>query len=207
MSRLRVAPIVEGHGDEDRVRILLPRVWTELLGGEYLEVLSPIRQPRSLLVREDPLERAVTFALKKLSNPPASSDPSLVLILIDADGDCPATLGQELLRIARAVDSRANVACVLANFEYETWFVAAAESLTDYIELTAGAGGFRRPEESGLKKKWVEDHFREKPYSPTRHQPAMTRAMNLNAWRQGSPSFDKLCRELERRVQGPGSGR
>ena len=32
MSRLRVAPIVEGHGESYCIRILLERVWGELLG-------------------------------------------------------------------------------------------------------------------------------------------------------------------------------
>ena len=38
MSRLCVAPIVEGHGDDRAIRILLQRIWSELLGGDYVEV-------------------------------------------------------------------------------------------------------------------------------------------------------------------------
>jgi hypothetical protein len=45
----------------------------------------------------------------------------MVLILLDADEDLPCQVGPKLLKIARAVDTRVDVACVLANPEYETW--------------------------------------------------------------------------------------
>ena len=46
MSRIRIAPIVEGHGETEAIRPLLRRIWTELLGGEYADILKPIRRPR-----------------------------------------------------------------------------------------------------------------------------------------------------------------
>ena len=39
MSRLRVAPIVEGDGEVVCVPILPRRIWGEFLGGEYVEVV------------------------------------------------------------------------------------------------------------------------------------------------------------------------
>jgi Domain of unknown function (DUF4276) len=200
MSRLRVAPIVEGHGEVGSVRILLRRIW-ESLGGEFMEVLQPIRQPRGRLVKKDGLSNAIQLAHEKLNNPPISTDPAIVLILIDADEDCPREWGPKLLDIAREVDSRMDVACVLAKLEYETWFVAAAESLEKYLELPLGFIASESPEEARHGKGWVKQHFRGTRYSETQDQPAMTSVMDLAVCRRRSPSFGKLCRELERRLR------
>ena len=204
MSRLRVAPIVEGDGEVACVPILLRRIWYELLGGEYVDVLKPTRAKRDLLVKAGELEKSVRMASGKLGNPPESTDPALVLILIDADEDCPKALGPSLRDRAKKVcPSEVEVACVLAKFEYETWFAAAAESLSGQLGLAADFSASEVPEESRLRKAWVIGHYRAqgKKYSETVDQPGMTSAMDLVLCRKRSPSFDKLCREFERRLQ------
>lgn len=199
MRRLRVAPIVEGHGEVESVRILIQRVWTELLGGEFVDVLRPIRQKRQKLVKPDELKKAVGLAEAKLADQPPTDDSALVLVLIDADKDPACTLGPQLLTIAREVDDRQDVSCVLAVVEYETWFVAAAESLGAYLDLK-GATALADPEHDRLGKGWVASRFKGVKYSETQDQPAMTRSMNLGMCRARSPSFDKLCREFEKRI-------
>ena len=207
MSRLRVAPIVEGHGEVGCVRILLERIWVELLGGEFIQVIQPIRQPRGRLAKRDGLQHAVRLAVLKLNDLPASNDPALVLVLLDADEDCPKDLAPRLLGFAREVDSRADVACVLANVEYETWFAAAAESLDKYLDREAISPPSESPEGSRHGKLWVEQRFRGAArYSETQDQPAMTRAMDLTLCRGRAPSFDKLCRDLEQRLSRPTPG-
>lgn len=205
MSRLRVVPIVEGHGEYHAVRILLQRIWTELLGGSYLEVLRPIRQPRSKLVKKSELQRAVNLARSKLSSPAVALDPTLVLVLIDAHEERPCQLGPELLAFAREGRPDADIACVLANVEYETWFVAAAESLQEYLHLATNDPIPETPEQSRSGKGWIEQRFKATKYSETVDQPAMTAKLDLALCRQRSPSFDKLCRELEKRLSPPQS--
>ncbi len=199
MSRLRVAPIVEGQGEVQSIRILLERLWYEMLGGEYIDVLQPIRQPRGKLVKESELGKAVQLARSKLGNSSGPPDPALVLILIDADEDCAKEWGPKLLEWALRAAPGVDVACVLANVEYETWFVAAAESLDAFLNLSTDVPISDNPEELGSKKAWVEHRFRGTKYSETIDQPRMTQAMDLALCRKRSPSFDKLCRELERR--------
>jgi hypothetical protein len=201
MSRLRVAPIVEGQGESCCIRTLLDRIWRELLGGEFVEVVRPVRKTNGELLRKDGLQGAVRIAVKELNNPPATADPGLVLILIDADEKCPGRLGPELLGFARETHSAVDIACVLAIVGYETWFAAAAESLTKYLELPAGFLASDSPEESRHGKAWVRRYFRGTKYSETRDQPRLTGAMDLALCRRRSPSFDKLCRELERRLR------
>lgn len=199
MNRLFVAAIVEGHGEDAAVRTLLQRVWSEVLGGEHLEVLKPIRIKRTKIGERKELARAVDLAALKLGS--ASTGPTLILILLDAEDDCPKEFIPPFLGLARELRADKDITCVLANPEYETWFVAAASSLSGYLELPRDEESPLAPEESRQGKGWIQKRFRGVRYSPTVDQPAMTAAMDLKLCRSRSPSFDKLCRELEARMR------
>lgn len=199
MKTLGIVPVVEGHGQQQAVRILLTRVVHELLCGPFPVVLPPIRQPRSKLVaKPQELERAVGLGALKLRQQQAQFDAGLVLLLLDADDDPPCELAPRLLERMRRDD--VDTSCVLANPEYETWFVAAAPSLVKYLSIDDASQA--APETSRAKKAWIERHFIGTPYSPPIDQPRLTAAMDLSLCRAGCPSFDKLCRELERRLMG-----
>ena len=87
MSPPVVAPIVEGHGEvNSAIRIVITRVWTELLGGDYVEVLKPVRQPRTKLVQRDGLLRAIDFADLKIKEV-GRNDHAMILVVFDADED------------------------------------------------------------------------------------------------------------------------
>jgi hypothetical protein len=70
MSRLRVAPIVEGDGEFQCVRILLDRIWRELLGGDYIDVTRAVRWPSGRLRKKEGVQGAVRLTLKLLGGPP-----------------------------------------------------------------------------------------------------------------------------------------
>ena len=127
--------------------------------------------------------------------------------MLDADGGCAATLGPQLKERASEIAFHLRIACVIAVDEYETWFVAAAESLTDYLDVNPGEVP-SEPETRWAKKKWIEDRFRSGKYKETVDQPKFSAVMDLNLCRYGpckAPSFDKLCREIER-MAIPGDG-
>jgi hypothetical protein len=216
MARLRIAPIVEGKGEVQCVPTLLRRIWKEI-GGEYAEILSPLHHPRSELIRRDGLRGAVEKASIILAGRSNPSLPGLVLVLLDSDEpddeNCPARLGPRLREFARGVDPRFGVSCVVANVEYETWFVASAESLImqGHLRLKPGEAIPGDPEGQRLRKRWIEDRYavkgvmrQNRQYKPTVDQLPMTRAMDLAACRAGAPSFDKLCRELEKWITPSG---
>lgn len=203
MSRLCVAPIVEGHGEYAAVRGLSQKVWVEIVGGEYISVLQPIRRPRTLLVGSpEDLARAVDLAALKL-DAGGRGDPQLILILLDAEEDVPCRLAPELLERARAARPDRSIRCVLAHREYETWFVAAAESLSEHLDLPTNDALPDDPESSGRGKKWIEDRFRGPKYSESIDQPRLTASFDPHLCRRRSPSFDKLCRELEAERRPP----
>jgi hypothetical protein len=171
----------------------------ELLDGEYVEVLKPVRTSKLKLIQPSELARTVDLAVRLLRTKPSiAGDPELVLILLDADHDAPCMLGPKLLNMARAGRNDIDIACVIANVEYETWFIAAAQSLRDYLDLSRDKHLPDAPEDRRLGKAWIKRRFRK--YSETADQPAMTSAMDLAQCRLRSPSFDKLCRDLQARL-------
>jgi hypothetical protein len=78
-----------------------------------IDVKSPLRIPRSKLIQEKELERAVEFATRK------TGGLGGVLILIDSDDDCPAEFGPKLLDRARKSRSDLPIGVVLAKREFE----------------------------------------------------------------------------------------
>lgn len=193
---LRVLPIVEGHGEVEAVPLLVRRICSELYGVYGTQVLQPLRQPRTRIVIAGNLQKFAEIAANKLrAAKPAGY--GLVLVLIDGDGDLPCVLGPELRARASAGAGDQDSACVIAHLEFETWFSAAAASLSEYLRVAPGEAPVA-PETQRLRKKWVEDRFRGARYSETLDQPRLTARMDLDMCRSRSPSFDKLCRELGR---------
>jgi hypothetical protein len=196
-----VVPIVEGYGDVSAVPTLLARVHAHLGGDSYLIPLDPIRQPRDLLIRRPrELERAVKLAKLRLDARRDLPGNKLILLLVDADEAPACQLGPELLRSAQQSAPGSDVACVLAVPEYETWFVAAADSLTEFVDLAKGPASSTDPEQARHGKRWLQQRFRGK-YSETIDQRRLTSALDVGMARARSSSFDKLCREIEVRIR------
>jgi hypothetical protein len=72
--------------------------------------------------------------------------------------------------------------------------------LTDHLTLDNDPPA--DPEQQRCGKGWIEHRFKGPKYSETVDQPRLTAAMDLHLCRQHSPSFDKLCRELEACMRG-----
>jgi hypothetical protein len=190
MSRLVVFPIVEGHGEVESIRILVTRIWTELLHQDYVVVARPLRIPRSKITKSAEIRRAVELGRRKLQS--ELTDRRLVLVLFDADNDLPCKIAPEVRLLLP--DPGIYVSIVVANLEYETWFVGAAESLSDFIDVPAHVPD--APETERCRKGRIEQRTKSGRYSETIDQPRFTARMDLIACRRRCPSFDKLCREL-----------
>ncbi|MCY2968553.1 MAG: DUF4276 family protein [Planctomycetota bacterium] len=201
MKYLWVAPIVEGHGEVDSVPLLLNRIGSELFTDVHIQSCRPIFQPRGRLINpnDSSLSNAIQFAISRLDAVPPDAS-RLVLLLVDADDDSPCRLGPQLLKRCRDVRPDRPIACVVANPEFETWFVAAAASLTALLTEIDDADIPIAPEMTRNKKKWTLDRSRTGNYAPAIDQRKFTSKMDLKLCRSRSPSFDKLCRELERAI-------
>jgi hypothetical protein len=140
MTVVRIAPIVEGDGDVMAVPLVLSRIGKELITGVSFEVLKPWRLKRGYIFpfNDRKVEEALKVSALNLLRHPAPASKSAVLVLMDRDPDREPTcrLGPRRSdNVRRVADPRVPVACVLADVEFESWFVAAATSLTDYLEF------------------------------------------------------------------------
>lgn len=188
---LVVAPIVEGQGDVAAVRVLLTRLGIEIDPDRPLDIRQPIRVHRAKVLKEGELERYVELALRTVGHGGA------VLVVLDADDDCPAALGPALLERARKVRDGSNIAVVLAEREFEGWFIAAASSLAGRRGLPSDLEAPAHPQAIRDAKGWLQERRTDGfAYSPTADQPALAAQMDLHAARARASSFDKLWRDL-----------
>ena len=180
-----IQPIVEGQGDETSVPVLLRRLRDEAQLWE-LEIGRPHRRRRTQLVRRDSLQAAVQVAA-------LHEDCAGILVLFDADDDCPKDLGPTLEGWAREVSGQRPCAVVMANREYEAWFLASIEALRGYAGILPDAASHSNPEAPRDAKGELERRMsRTVSYSATVDQVALTARLDLESAYRRCRSFRKL---------------
>lgn len=122
-------------------------------------------------------------------------------MLLDAEEDCPARRGPELLKRARQFRPDVPLAVVMAKRKFEAWFVAAAPSLSGVENLPPSLQPAPDPESLSDPKQWLAEQMGQKYIEP-RHQPIFAARMDLHLARR-APSFAKLCRDLARLLPAP----
>ncbi len=187
---MKLIAIVEGHGDVAAVRVLLRRVLHEKLQRYDVEIEPPIRVPKDKLLKPGELERAVNLAARRTS----ATDG--IIVLVDADDDCPAELAPAMA--TRAAESRSDrrISVVIAKSEFESWFVAAADSLAGYRGLSHSLVAPANAERIRDAKGWLASNMPTgSTYRETIDQAAFASRINLAQARQCA-SFDKFVREI-----------
>jgi hypothetical protein len=206
MAKYVIVPIVEGHGEVEAVPILL-RNWLEFRRYRNVEVHvdGPVRASGrgSITAAHDSarrrgVEHYVHLALLR--------EPDVILILVDADEDCPKTLGPALLARARTlVPADCPIGVVAAKREYEAWFLAAFPSTRFRQALTEERYSLTRqslPRGTDIEaiadcKSRIADLIGLRKYEERIHQPALTRILPFTpGMAQRSRSFRKLLKEL-----------
>ena len=178
---MSVVSIVEGKAELASIPLLLRR-----LG---VDAAPAFRVKRNLVVKPGQLERAIQQAIRDRQNATA------VLVLLDADKDCPAKLAPALLARARDV-THLPVSVVFAVRELEAWFLGGIESLRGSRGIPADAVWSDDPERPGGAKGRVEEMMGGSYVGPI-DQPALMAKLDIDAARLRCPSLDKLLRDLE----------
>ena len=193
----RIATIVEGHGEVEAVPILLRRIAGRVAPGIALDVPRPIRVKRHQILKVEELERAVALAGGR-AGPHGS-----ILVLLDADDDCPAELASRLLHCAGRSRPDRPIRVVLAKAEYESWFLAAAASIAGQRGIDENVSPPRDSETIRDAKGWLSARMPPgRRYRETLHQAALTARFDLDSAR-AAPSFDKMWRDLASLLGGP----
>lgn len=180
-----IQPIVEGQGDEAAVPLLLRRLRDEAQAWG-LEVGRPHRKRRTQLVKKDSLQSAVRVAALR-------ENCAAILVLFDADDDCPKELAPTLEEWAREAAGGKPCAVVMANREYEAWFLASIEALRGKASILPDAVSHHEPEAPRDAKGQLERCMvHGASYSPTVDQAALTAHLDLKSAYRGCRSFRKL---------------
>ncbi|PPC91940.1 MAG: hypothetical protein CTY34_01925 [Methylobacter sp.] len=191
---INVTAIVEGDGEVIALPVLLRRLNEWLTPEVYVDVGYPIRVRRDrFLSKDDEFRRHLSLAAHKCGN------EGWILILFDADDDCPAELGQKILRRAQNIVPHRRISVVLANREYEAWFIAAAESLQGNRGFNFDPTKTVNPEQPRDAKGWIEACMTNRSYGETTDQPAFSALIDLQLAFDRSRSFRKLCSEWNKR--------
>ena len=155
-----------------------------------LRVNPPIRVKSGSFLRDDDyFRKRVALAAAK-----AAPMDGIILILLDCEDDCPATLGPDLLRRAQAVRADVGILVSLAYREYETWFVTSAESLRESRGLPNDLEPPHAPEAIRDAKGWLGKRMRTS-YDPVIHQLEFTRKFDMDQARNNR-SFDRFYRRI-----------
>lgn len=187
----KLACIVEGHSEVESVPILVRRVVSIIQQDRYLEIPSPIRVSRSKLVKPGEPERTIEFAARKISGAGG------ILLVLDSDDDCAATLAPQLLSRAKTARSDLPISVILAEKEFECWFLAAAMSLRGHRGLPLDLTPPSHPESIRGAKEWLKSRIAGGSYSPVIDQPSLTAKMDIDA-AKNTNSFGKFFREIEK---------
>ncbi len=170
-----IASIVEGHGEIEALPALLHRLAASLSLPSALRVAPPIRvKSGSFLHDQEYFRRHVELAASKAINYEGA-----VLILLDCDDECPAVLGPALLARAQSVRNDARFLVSLAYREFETWFIAAAESLRGKFGLPDDLARPEHFESIRDAKGWLGRNM-PTGYDPVQHQHLMAKAINID---------------------------
>lgn len=180
-----VQPIVEGHGDVAAVPLLLRRL-VNIAEAWDVTIARPHRRKRSQLIQKDYLQNAVRIA--RLT--PSCSG---ILIIFDADDDCPKELAPNLESWAQAAAVSIPVAVVMANREYEAWLLAGIAALRVRGLIRDDVEDHPNPESPRDAKFALETRMKgDFGYSETVDQAPLTEQFDLEGAYRNSRSFRKL---------------
>lgn len=184
---MKIIPIVEGYGEVDALPVLLRR-FQEESESFALGIGRPIRRHRHQLVHESDVRKAVRLAL-------LDPDCAAILIVLDADDDCPAELAPSISAWASEEAPQVPSAVVLACREFETWFLASLESLRGNCRIRADAVSPVEPEAIRGAKETLESFMVPgASYSETVDQPRMAASFSFSQAYSRSRSFRKLAK-------------
>lgn len=193
MNPMRLATIVEGHGEVEAVPLLIRRIAAELDPSFAIDLITAIRVPAYRFRKTGELERTVDLAIRKLGR---GGGGIFIVIDCDWDGGCPKADAPQLLQRAKSVHPDMPVSLVLANREYEAWFIAAAESIRGKHGLPNDLEVVADPESIRGAKEWLSSRMPpSRPYTETIDQPALTASFDIQLARRAN-SFDKCYREI-----------
>lgn len=194
--------IVEGKGDEKAVPGLVRRILWDNCRHDLLVARSIVTNGKPLLLRK--FERFLRYAM--------ADGCAAVLVLLDADAECPREKAADLVQRAQELNLKIPVAIVYAKCEYETWFICSlspdrGDKIRERLKLPAHVTAPANAEAIRDAKTWLNRHMhRHSSYKETVDQEPLTHHIELDLVRSRSRSFRRLWHAVEELVQAVDQG-
>ena len=126
-----------------------------------------------------------------------------ILVLLDADDDCPVDVSRHLSQRCEQSHSRCPVQVVYAHREYESWFLASLDTIKGRSVIPDTASFSAAVEDISNPKQWLTDQMSPgRAYKETTHQTSFTKLIDIELAFQKSRSFRRLCHALEQLLDG-----
>ncbi len=187
---MTIYPIVEGHGEVNAVPVLLRRLLHDHAQCFGVAVGTPVRRTQAQFRREADVHTAVRLAL-------AQPRCGAVLLLFDGEDDCPVNLAVTVRSWARAAAGAIPCEVVIAYREYETWFLAAVESLRGQCRIANDASAPADPESKRNAKGALEAFMPGgASYAETIHQQKLSAIFDMSLAHRRNRSFRKLTKAV-----------
>lgn len=188
-NALKIGLMVEGQGDQLALPELVRNV--AFSRGIYdISIPTPFRVKRGRFAPAfTDYERALQVLAAKAER---------ILVVIDADDDCPVELAQGLLQRATTCVGHRPVHVAIAHHEFEAWLIAGIESYQDHpaVSLTAEVIG-ADPDSIRNAKSAFRGMLTGNRYSETVDQVRFASMIDFDVTAQKSRSFRKFMSELD----------
>lgn len=189
-----IVPIVEGDGDADALPELLARILQDKYGRYDVAVVRGKTKVVKANGRQN-LEKKLEKFLGHAQNKP---NCGAILVLVDADEDCPVTLAGDLTQRCNQIGIRCPVQIVCACREYESWFLASLGTIKGRHGIATTAALSGDAEAVPNPKQWLSEQMPSgQAYKETTHQASLSSVIDLDLALRNSRSFRRLCRALE----------
>ena len=193
-----IVPVVEGPGDRSAVPGLLQRIL-----HHFNRYDIQVREPKTANGKSNLLKKYENFVEY------ASGEPGCVgiLVLLDADDDCPVKEVHKLIERTQALNLQQSVRIVYANREYETWILASIDSEQGgRIRASLGIDGsesYQGDVDCIHAKSWLKGKMpRGRSYKETSDQRPLTAFIDIEHTQRRSRSFRRFCHAVEELVEG-----
>ena len=183
---LSIIAIVEGRGEVRAAPGLIRRILGERLGRYDISRISAMRaNGKSDLVNNLELRLGIAMIER----------PDAILVLVDADDECPVEVVGSLVDRVSALNLRVPVAVVCAKSEYETWFISSlsegtGEGIRERLAIASSVNAPENVEDIRGAKEWLRNHTPQgQRYKATLDQEGLTYHIDMDLTHRRSRSF------------------
>ncbi len=195
----KIVPIVEGDGEVTAVPVLLRKILTRDLRFDVQIARPKSANGRTNLIKEGGLERFIRYAWKE-------RDCGAILILLDAENECPEDIARDFSKRAEALGVLFPVVIVVAKRMYEAWILASISTIAGRLGLPSGLTPPADVEAVPNPKTWIDERLPPgRAYKETQDQEAMTVFMDL-ALAGSARSFQRLEHGVQEALEAIDAG-